>query len=308
MSKGLHFLSLNDFSNSDITGLIEDAVMFKREKSWGRDLLTGRTIGLIFKKPSTRTRVSFEVAVNQMGGNALNLSPQELQLSRGEPIKDTARVLSRYLDALVIRTFEQAEIEEYAKFSTIPIINALTNEYHPCQILADILTIVEYKSALRGLKVAYLGDSNNVSNTIMIGMSKLGAKVFIGCPRDHEPSEKIMIYSQQAAKEGKGSVVVTNDSQEAARSADVLYADVWVSMGQDASQKELKEFLPYQINSKLLSFAKPDAVVMHCLPAHRGEEITDEIIEGKNSVVFDQAENRLHAQKAILNYLLSPRS
>lgn len=305
MSKQTHFLSLNGFSPKDITCLIEDAIRFKRERSWHRDLLAGMTVGLIFKKPSTRTRVSFEVAVNQMGGSAINLSPQELQLSRGEPIKDTARTLSRYLDALVIRTFGQAEIEEYANFSTIPVINALTDEYHPCQTLADMLTIVEHKTALNGLKVVYLGDSNNVSNTIMIGMPKLGAKVFIGCPKGHEPYEKIMIYSQQAAKEGNGSVVVTNDPQEAARSADVLYTDVWVSMGQDAGQKELNDFLPYQINGKLLSLAKPDAIVMHCLPAHRGDEITDEVIEGKNSVVFDQAENRLHAQKAILNYLLA---
>ncbi|OGX22332.1 MAG: ornithine carbamoyltransferase, partial [Omnitrophica WOR_2 bacterium RBG_13_44_8] len=204
-----------------------------------------------------------------------------------------------------IRTFEQAEIEEYANYSTIPIINALTDEYHPCQILADILTIIEHKSAIRGLKVAYLGDSNNVSNTIMIGMSKLGVRVFVGCPKGHDPNEEILMYSKKAAEQGEGSIVVTNDPREAARSADVLYTDVWVSMGQDASQKELEDFLPYQINRILLSCAKSDAIVMHCLPAHRGEEITDEVIEGRNSVVFDQAENRLHIQKAILNYLLS---
>ena len=304
MSKQTHFLSLNSFSPEDIKCLIEDAMRFKREKSWHQDLLVGMTVGLIFKKPSTRTRVSFEVAVNQMGGSAINLSPQELQLSRGEPIKDTARTLSRYLDALVIRTFEQAEIEDYANFSTIPVINALTDDYHPCQTLADMLTIIEYKTALSGLKVAYLGDSNNVSNTIMIGMPKLGAKVFIGCPKGYEPYDKILTYSKQAADEGSGNIVVTNDPQETARSADVLYTDVWVSMGQDSDLKELSDFLPYQINSSLLSFAKPDVIVMHCLPAHRGEEITDEVIEGKNSVVFDQAENRLYAQKAILNYLL----
>jgi len=305
MQRQNHFLSLNDFSDEDIKVLIKDAMMFKKDRSLNRDFLTGKTVGLIFKKPSTRTRVSFEVAVNQMNGNTVNLSPQELQLSRGEPIKDTARTLSKYLEALVIRTFEQTEIEEYAKYSTIPIINALTDEYHPCQILADMLTIIEYKSVIKGLKIAYFGDSNNVSNTLMIGLPKLGANLFIGCPKGYEPEDKITAYSRKAAMESGGSIIVTNDPEEAARFADVLYTDVWVSMGQDSVIKELNNFLPYQINSELVSIAKPDVIVMHCMPAHRGEEITDEVIEGENSVVFDQAENRLYAQKAILNYLLS---
>lgn len=303
--KGKDVLTLNDLTASQIKHIIRGALYLKSKKSKGVKPLKGKVLGMIFNKPSTRTRVSFEVAMWQLGGYGIFLNTSDLQIKRGEPIKDTARVLSGYVDGIVIRTHDHKEVEELAHYAEVPVINGLTNLAHPCQILADLLTIYEVKGKLAGLKLAYVGDGNNVANSLLLGCSKMGINIWVSSPKGHEVNEEILSLAQKAALKNESQVVVTNDVVEAVKGADVVYTDVWVSMGEEEKKKgTLEVFKDYQVNSRLLKLAANDVVVMHCLPAHRGEEITDEVMEGKSSVVFQQAENRLHAQKALLAMVL----
>lgn len=299
-----HFLTLNDFSSEEILKLISTAEKVKSGNVKSK-VLGDKNIAAIFEKPSTRTRVSFEVAVSQLGGNLVFLRGDELQLSRGEPVKDTARVLARYVDGIVARVYEHSDLVELAKHSGIPVINALSNLYHPCQILADFLTIKEKKKRLKGLKLAYIGDGNNVCNSLLIGCTKIGLNISIGSPKRYEPKEEIVEKAKINAKKSGSDLQILNSPQEAVKDADIVYTDVFVSMGDEKEKEErMKTFLPdFQVNTRLLKNALPDAIVMHCLPAHRGQEITEDVLEGKQSVVWDQAENRLHAQKAIFIYL-----
>ncbi len=293
-------LALRSLSPSEIRTLLDRAKTRAASRA-----LAGKSIGLFFEKASTRTRVSFEVAIAQLAGHPVFLPAQEIQLGRGETIADTARVLSRYLDALVIRTFGQDRLEEWARYATIPVINGLTDSHHPCQILADLLTIDENKRRLAGLVVAYVGDGNNVAHSLLEGCAMMGMTCRIAAPAGYAPDAEIAKWAEiQAGKTG-GAVWIGEDPRKAATGADVLYTDVWTSMGQEAeTSTRVNVFRPYQINADLVRLAKPDAIVMHCLPAHRGEEITDEVMEGPRSVIFDQAENRLHIQKAILEMLV----
>ncbi|RLA85607.1 MAG: ornithine carbamoyltransferase [Deltaproteobacteria bacterium] len=297
------FISLYDYTPEELRWLLERAKWLKersrRGESWRP--LEGKTLAMIFEKPSTRTRVSFEVGMFQLGGHALYLSSQETQLGRGETIADTARVLSRYVDAIMIRTFEHTKVEELARFSSVPVINGLSDLLHPCQVLSDIFTIWEKLGRYEGVRVAYVGDGNNVANSWINGALRMGMELRIACPRGYEPNGEIL---ERALREG-ARVTVSSDPREALRGAEVLYTDVWASMGQESEREErLRVFRPYQVNQELLEFAGQEILVMHCLPAHRGEEITDEVIDGPYSVVFDQAENRLHVQKAILEFLM----
>ena len=301
--KGRDFISLHDFSQEEIKYILEVAKSLKDDNKAGRPhpVLQGKTLGMIFTKSSTRTRVSFEVGMYQLGGHALFLSGRDIQLGRGETIADTARVLSRMVDGIMIRTYSHQEVLELAEFSTIPIINGLTDLLHPCQVLADLMTIEEHKGRLAGLKLAYIGDGNNMAHSLMFGGAKMGLHVVIASPPGYKPDDSIVALAQADAKENGGSVSVVDDPIEAAKGADVLYTDVWASMGQEAEiQERMVAFEGYQINSNVMSIADRSAIVLHCLPAHRGEEITDDVIEGVHSVVFDEAENRLHAQKAIM--------
>lgn len=267
--------------------------------------LTDKTLGLIFAKSSTRTRVSMEVGMVQLGGYPLFLSSNDIQLGRGEPVEDTARVLSRYLDGIMIRTFAQEEVETFAKYASIPVINGLTDLEHPLQVLADLLTIWEHKGRLKGLKFAYIGDGNNMANSLLMGCAKMGMEVVIACPEGYDPNGEYIREAEAMAKSNGTRAWVSRDYREAAKGADILYTDVWTSMGQEKeTQERLKAFQGYQINEELLSLANKDCLVMHCLPAHRGEEITHGAMESANSVIFDQAENRLHAQKAVLALLM----
>nr|MDO8080761.1 ornithine carbamoyltransferase [Candidatus Freyarchaeota archaeon] len=299
-----HFLTLNDFSSEEIRRLISTAEKLKvgKEKS---KILKDKNIAAIFEKPSTRTRVSFEVAVSQLGGNFIFLRGDELQISRGEPVKDTARVLGRYVDGIVARVYKHDDLVELAKYSGIPVINALSNLYHPCQVLADLLTIKEKKKKLEGLKLAYIGDGNNVCNSLLIGCTKIGLNISIGSPKRYEPKKEIVEKAKRNAEKSGAEVEIINSPQEAVRNADIVYTDVFLSMGDEIEREErMKTFLPdFQVNAKLLENTSPEAIVMHCLPAHRGQEITDDVLEGKQSVVWNQAENRLHAQKAIFIHL-----
>lgn len=264
--------------------------------------LAGKTLGMIFEKSSTRTRISFEVGIYQLGGMALFLSNRDTQLGRGEDISDTARVMSRYLDAVVIRTYSQAFVEEFARYSTIPVINGLTDQQHPCQILCDLFTIIEKKGSYEGLKVAYIGDGNNVANSWIDAAARLPFQLSLACPEKYEPDADILVRGMKEAKRG---IVVHRNPVDAVKDADVVYTDVWTSMGQEAEKEErTKIFKMYQVNQELLALAREDVIVMHCLPAHRGEEITDDVIDGPRSVVIDQAENRLHVQKAIMEILI----
>ncbi len=263
--------------------------------------LAGMTLGLLFEKPSTRTRVSFEAGMNQLGGQALFLPAEKIQLSRGESLADTALVLSRYLDGLVVRTYDQAILEEWARYATVPVINGLTDLCHPCQALADLLTITEKKGRLNGLKLAYVGDGNNIANSLMEASAKVGMHISIGCPSGYEPDQRITDWAREEAAQSGAAIEISHDPAVAAKGADVLYTDVWTSMGQEKEQpRRLKALAPYQLNETLLAVARPNAIVMHCLPAHRGEEIAAAVLDGPQSVVLDQAENRLHMQKAIL--------
>ena len=293
-----HLLKLMDLSEKEIIEILNLADQLKYEKKNGikHHLLKGKTLGLIFEKSSTRTRVSFEVGMYDLGGNALFLSSRDLQIGRGEPVQDTARVLSRYLDGIMIRTYAQAEVEDLAKYGSIPIINGLTDYCHPCQVLADLMTIREHKGVLAGKKMCYIGDGNNMTNSIIVGCIKMGMEVSVACPKGYEPDADIMAWAKE-----NGKFTCTEDVLEAAKDADVLYTDVWASMGQEAEAEERKKiFKNYQINATVMSVAKSDAMVMHCLPAHRGEEITEDVLEAHADEIFDEAENRLHAQKAVL--------
>lgn len=305
--KGRDFISLNDFTAKEIYHMIDVALTLKAEKKAGifHPLLLGKTLAMIFTKSSTRTRVSFEVGIYQLGGSGLFLSSRDIQIGRGEPIQDTSRVLSRMVDGIMIRTFSHQEVLDLAEYSSIPVINGLSDYLHPTQILADLMTIQEYKGKIRGLKLTYIGDGNNVANSLLIGGSKMGMQVTIASPKGYQPSLEIMEIAKQNAAISGGSAVVMEDPMIAAQNADIIYADVWASMGQEEeSEIRRKDFASYQINSNLLKVAHPEAIVMHCLPAHRGEEITDEVMEGPQSVVFEEAENRLHAHKAIMALLM----
>ncbi|NLV85669.1 MAG: ornithine carbamoyltransferase [Clostridiales bacterium] len=298
-----HLLKLSDLSPEEILDILNLADQLKYEKKNGVEhhLLKGKTLGMIFQKSSTRTRISFEVGMYQLGGSALFLSPRDLQIGRGEPIEDTARVLSRYLDGIMIRTFGQDEVEDLAKYGSIPIINGLTDYAHPCQVLADLMTIREHKRSLKGLKLCFIGDGNNMANSLIVGGIKMGMEVAIGCPKAYKPDADIMDWAAE-----NGSFLCTDDIFEAAKDADVVYTDVWASMGQeDEAEKRMESFKSYQVNQKLMKLAKPDAMVLHCLPAHRGEEISAETFEIHADEIFDEAENRLHAQKAVMVRLMS---
>ncbi|MBE6755380.1 MAG: ornithine carbamoyltransferase [Clostridia bacterium] len=293
-----HLLKLMDWSTEEITEVLNLADQLKYEKKNGIEHhhLKGKTLGLIFQKSSTRTRVSFEVGMYDLGGSALFLSSNDLQIGRGEPVEDTARVLSRYLDGIMIRTFEQAEVEKLAEYGSIPIINGLTDFCHPCQVLADLMTIREHKGVIKGRKLCYIGDGNNMANSLIVGGIKMGMSVAIACPKDYQPDAEIMKWAAE-----NGDFLCTEDISEAAKDADVLYTDVWASMGQEGEAEERKKiFKGYQINSDVMAVAHEDAMVMHCLPAHRGEEITADVLEAHANEIFDEAENRLHAQKAVL--------
>jgi ornithine carbamoyltransferase len=296
------FLKLTDLSRDEITALLKRAIELKAGKDAALCPLIGKNVGLFFEKPSTRTRVSFEAGIYQLGGNAICMTPAELQLGRGETIADTARTLSRYLHAIMMRTFSHDMLETFAAHSSIPVINGLSDLRHPCQALADVMTLLEKKGTLRGLKVAYVGDGNNVCNSLIEAASVLGFSLTVACPEGFEPHARVLEDAQTAAG---SEIVVLRDPREAAGMADAVYTDVWVSMGQekDAAEKK-KKFRDYQVNARLLSCAKKDVIVLHCLPAHRGEEISDEVMDGPHSVVFDQAENRMHTQKALLEMLL----
>ncbi|MEM2870388.1 MAG: ornithine carbamoyltransferase [Thermoplasmata archaeon] len=279
-------------------------------KEWHRtghpyEPLRGKTIAMIFEKPSTRTRVSFETGMTQLGGHAIYLSPKDMQMGRGETIADTARTLSRYVDAIVYRAFDHKTVRELARHATVPVINALDNREHPCQIMSDLLTIKEHKGAFEKLRLCYVGDGNNVCNSLLLGAAITGMSMRAACPRGYWPDRELHEYALHIAKETGCDIEVVVDPREAAQEADILYTDVWVSMGEEEKRREKEEaLLPYQLNAGLLAYAKSNAIVMHCLPAHRGMEITDDVIDGPQSVVFDQAENRLHMQKAILARLI----
>jgi ornithine carbamoyltransferase len=301
--KGRDFISIHDFSPAEIAYMLEVGAVLKQENKQGivHHHLAGKTLGMIFQKASTRTRVAFEVGIYQLGGHALFLSPRDIQLGRGETIQDTAQVLSRMLDGIMIRTFDHEEVLELAKWADIPIINGLTDLLHPTQVIGDLMTIQKHKGRLQGLKLAFIGDGNNVVHSLLFGGAKVGMDVVVATPPGFEPDPQILSLAQQDAQATGAKLWVVNDPAEAAQGADVLYTDVWASMGQEdeAAAKEQK-FLKYQINQSLLSLAHPEAIVMHCLPAKRGKEITDEVMDGSQSVVFDEAENRLHAHKAIM--------
>ena len=293
-----HFLKLMDWSTEEILSTLDLADRLKEEKKKGirHPILEGKTLGMIFEKSSTRTRVSFEVGMHELGGQALFLSSKELQIGRGEPVEDTARVLSRFLDGIMIRTFEQKEVEALAEYGSIPIINGLTDYCHPCQVLADLQTIREYKGSLEGKKLCYIGDGNNMANSLIVGGIKTGMRVAIACPKDYQPDAEIMKWASE-----NGDFLCTDNILEAAAGSDVLYTDVWASMGQEGEAEERKKiFKDYQINDSVVAVSNEGVMVLHCLPAHREEEITAKVFEEHANEIFDEAENRLHAQKAVL--------
>ncbi len=293
-----HLLKLMDLTEREISEILNTADQLKYEKKnrIPHHILEGKTLGMIFEKSSTRTRVSFEVGMYDLGGTALFLSSRDLQIGRGEPVEDTARVLSRYLDGIMIRTYDQEEVEALASVGTIPVINGLTDYCHPCQVLADLMTIREHKGTTKGLKLCYIGDGNNMTNSLIVGGIKMGMSVAVACPEGYRPDEKIMKWAN-----GTGKFLCTDNVMEAAAGADVLYTDVWASMGQEEeAELRKKVFAGYQINNDVMAVANEDAMVLHCLPAHREEEITAEVFEAHADEIFDQAENRLHAQKAVL--------
>ncbi|MDQ0902926.1 MULTISPECIES: ornithine carbamoyltransferase [unclassified Paenibacillus] len=301
--KGKDFLALVDYTSEEIEYLIHYAIELKRKQKAREPhaVLAGKTLGMIFEKSSTRTRVSFEVGMYQLGGQALFLSKNDLQLGRGETVWDTAQTLSRYLDGIMIRTYEHRKVIDLARGSTVPVINGLTDYAHPCQVMADYQTVLEKKGRLKGLKVAYIGDGNNMVHSLMMGASKLGMNFAIASPEGYDPDKEVIQNSKENAAQTGGSVLLTRDPREAIENADVVYTDVWASMGFEAEQKEREiAFKNFQINEALVKHAKSDYLFMHCLPAHRGEEVSEGVIDGPNSIIFDQAENRLHAQKAIM--------
>lgn len=298
-----HFLNLSDAGADSIAAMIGDAIDRKAARAdWpkgkvdGDAPLAGRVLAMIFEKSSTRTRVSFDMAIRQLGGTSIVMDAGSMQLGRGETVADTARVLSRYCDAIMIRTDDHAKIEELAKHSSVPVINGLTDASHPCQIMADLLTIIEHGKPLPGLELAWLGDGNNVLHSIVEAAGLMKFNVRIGCPEGYDPD---MAFVEEARERG-AVITLTRNPAEAARDADVIVADTWISMGQDDGDEKLEAMLPYQVNAKMMEYAKADAIFMHCLPAHRGEEVTDSVIDGPQSVIWDEAENRLHAQKSVL--------
>jgi len=300
----MNLISIFDLSHAEIEEILEKAKELKRERKEGERLrkdLEGKTLALIFEKPSTRTRVSFEVAMHELGGNVLSLNWNELQLGRGERIRETAKVFSSYVDAVMIRAYRHSTIEEFARYASIPVINGLSDLEHPCQTLADLMTIKEHKKKFAGVKVAWVGDGNNVCNSLIGGAAITGMNVFVACPKGYEPDEGVI---EKANKMGC-EVLIRNNAEEAAIDADVLYTDVWVSMGEEEeSEKRKRDLKNYQLNEDLVGVAKEDVIVMHCMPVHIGEEITEDVLNSINSVIFEQAENRLHAQKALLLKLL----
>ena len=299
-----NLLKLGDLSEKEITLILNTADQLKFELKNGIEhhYLKDKTLAMICAKASTRTRVSFETGIFQLGGQGLFLSTNDLQIGRGEPIQDTARVLSRMVDCIMIRTFAQEDVENLAKYGSIPVINGLTDYCHPCQVLADLMTIREYKQSLKGLKMAFIGDGNNMANSLIVGGIKTGMTVAIACPKEYQPDPDIIKWGLET-----GKLIITTDVYEAAKDADVLYTDVWASMGQE-SEKAIREkaFKGYQINKDVMAVAKKDAIVLHCLPAHREEEITNEVFEAHANEIFDEAENRLHAQKAVMLLLMNP--
>ena len=301
-----HLLKMLDLSKEEILDILNLADQLKYENKNGIEhhILKGKTLGMIFQKSSTRTRVSFETGMYQLGGQALFLSNRDLQIGRGEPVQDTARVLSRYLDGIMIRTFEQKEVEDLAKYGSIPVINGLTDFCHPCQVLADLMTIREFKGRFEGLKMCYIGDGNNMANSLIVGGLKVGMEVSIACPKDYQPAAEVLEF----AKSYGDKFSMTDVPLEAAKDADVLFTDVWTSMGEEAETEKRKiAFKGYQINDDIMAVAKADAMVQHCLPAHREEEITEKVFEAHTNEIFEEAENRLHAQKAVMVKVMGPQ-
>ena len=301
-----HLLKMLDLSKEEILDILNLADQLKYENKNGIEhhILKGKTLGMIFQKSSTRTRVSFETGMYQLGGQALFISNRDLQIGRGEPVQDTARVLSRYLDGIMIRTFEQKEVEDLAKYGSIPVINGLTDFCHPCQVLADLMTIREFKGRFEGLKMCYIGDGNNMANSLIVGGLKVGMEVSIACPKDYQPAAEVLEF----AKGYGDKFSMTDVPLEAAKDADVLFTDVWTSMGEEAETEKRKiAFKGYQINDDIMAVAKADAMVQHCLPAHREEEITEKVFEAHANEIFEEAENRLHAQKAVMVKVMGPQ-
>lgn len=297
-----HLLKLLDCSSEEIISILDlaDQLKYERKNGIPHPHLAGKSIGLIFEKSSTRTRVSFETGIYQLGGQPIFLSSRDLQIGRGEPVQDTARVLSRYLDGIMIRTFAQQEVEDLARYGTIPIINGLTDFCHPCQVLADLMTIRERYATLEGIKLAYIGDGNNMTNSLIVGGLKTGMKVSVACPEGYQPDPIVLEFAK-----GNPNFELTTDPKTAVAGADVVYTDTWASMGQEAEKEaRIKAFQGYQVNDELMAFAKPEAMVQHCLPAYRGQEITDEVFEAHADELFEEAENRLHAQKAVMVLLM----
>ncbi|RCX18319.1 ornithine carbamoyltransferase [Anaerobacterium chartisolvens] len=305
-----HLISLYDLTLEDFEEIFNLSERLKKEVKAGiqHHLLNGKTLGMIFTKSSTRTRVSFEVGMYQLGGYPLFLSSNDIQLGRGETIYDTAQVLSRFIDGIMIRTFDHKDVEDLAKYGNIPVINGLTDLMHPCQILADLFTVYEKKGTLKGLKMAYVGDGNNVANSLLHGCAKVGMDIAVAAPKGYECDKEIIVQAKEAAKLSGCEIILTEDPNEAVKNADVIYTDTWVSMGQEAEkEKRTKIFMPYQVNKELFSLAKEDAIFLHCLPAYRGYEVTEEIIDGPQSAIFDEAENRMHVQKAIMALLMAEK-
>lgn len=304
-----HLLKLLDLSSEEILDILNLADQLKYEVKHGipHHRLEGKSLGMIFEKSSTRTRVSFEVGMYQLGGHPLFLSSRDLQIGRGEPVEDTARVLSRYLDGIEIRTFAQSEVENLAKYSDIPIINGLTDFCHPCQVLADLMTVREFKGRLSGLKMCFIGDGNNMMNSLIVGGLKTGMKVSVAFPKGYEPAKEVVDFAEaENSKAGAKVFEMFHDPMEAAKGADVIFTDVWASMGEEnEAEKRKKDFAGYQVNKELLAVANKDAMVQHCLPAHRGEEITADVLEAHAKEIFEEAENRLHAQKAVMVKLMA---
>jgi ornithine carbamoyltransferase len=301
--KGKSLASLNDLTKEEIEQILKTSDLLKLQVYRGQEhpLLKGKTLAMIFEKPSTRTRVSFEVGMWQLGGYALYLGAGDLQLGRGETIADTAQVLSRYVNGIMARVFAHQTILDLVKYSRVPVINGLSDYSHPCQGLADLFTVYEKKGKLSGLKLAYVGDGNNVAHSLIYGCSKVGMTLVLGCPKGYEPDSQVVARGKEEAKRTGCEVIVTNDPKEAVKGADVIYTDVWASMGKEKEQEErVKIMKPYQVNRDLVRLAKEDYSFMHCLPAHRGEEVTNEVADSRNSVIFDQAENRMHTQKALM--------
>jgi ornithine carbamoyltransferase len=296
------FLTIFDITEDEIASLLKRAIEMKSGVDANKCPLIGKSIGLFFEKPSTRTRVSFEVGVYQLGAQPICLTPKDIQLGRGETIADTARTLSRYLNGMVMRVFKQSTVEEFARCATVPVINGLSDFHHPCQALADLMTVIERKGHLEGIRFVFIGDGNNVANSLIESAASTGMDFFIASPEGYGPDAATV---ERARKRGKGRISVMTDPKEAVAGADVLYTDVWVSMGQEAeAEQKARKFQAYQINADLLRLAKPDAMVLHCLPAYRGKEITGEVMDGPQSAIFDQAENRLHTEKALLEFLV----